>query len=99
MREIWANCVLTICPLKPTSKIKENIMKIITKKQYEKNVKKLEEKYLKDTAYICEKYDISPLQYEMFAEIIANEKFKQEIREIAKEGGFVQGLDSNIELL
>ena len=74
-------------------------MKIITKTQYEKNKKELEEKYLKDTAKICEKYNISTLQYEMFAEIIANEKFKEEIPEVAKNGCFVQGLNSDIRLL
>lgn len=48
---------------------------------------------------ICKEYNISSSVYDMFAKIIANEKFREDIAEEAKEGCFVEGIDDGVTLL
>ena len=53
--------------------------RIIGKDQYDKNVADLTKEYEKKKAEICKKYGIKPEHYDMIADILGNENFKNNI--------------------
>lgn len=62
------------------------VKRVISREQYNKNTENLMQKYENEKASICTKYGIKPANYDMIAEIIANEEFKRNIKDLARNG-------------
>ena len=67
------------------------MLRFISKEEYQQNVKNLENQYEAKKAAICKKYGIKPIHYDMICEIISNEDFKNNIKDLAKKGARVEG--------
>lgn len=66
-------------------------MRIISKETYKENKERLMSEYKDNIKNICKKFNISQQTYDLISSILKNEKFKDSIDELARDGAYVDG--------